>query len=135
MRGDDTGQDGDNGPVGDDPISLGLVPIPLFGISYDGQPTTHRSKSFTIAWTDLNEDPDDDEIRAVVTLTPQLPVATSRESGPLAVVVTCSVTPSGRDRHASETVPPRRLVSRRSLPSAARSGGSTRRRTPSAACG
>ena len=88
VRGDDTGQDGDNGPVGDDPISLGLVPIPLFGISYDGQPTTHRSKSFTIAWTNLNEDPDDDEIRAVVTLTPQLPVATSRESGPLAVVVT-----------------------------------------------
>ena len=44
VLGDDTGQDGDNGPVGDDPIPLGLVPIPLGGISYDGQPTTHRTQ-------------------------------------------------------------------------------------------
>jgi len=84
--GDDTSQDGDNAPAGDDPIPLGPVAIPLNGIGYTGQPTTHRSKSFRIAWADLNEDPNDDELRAVVTLTPRLPVTTSRESSAVVVL-------------------------------------------------
>ena len=90
LRGDDTGQDGDNGPVGDDHISLG--PILVATVSSNGQATTHRTKSKTIAFGNLDEDtgalPDgDDEIRAVVTLTPRLPLATSRESTLPAVVV------------------------------------------------
>jgi hypothetical protein len=88
LIGDDTNQDGDNLPLGDDPISLGLMPITR--VSSNGQAVTHRTKSRTIAFNQLNEDisiPDpDDEIRAVVTLTPLLPVATSRESNFVSVV-------------------------------------------------
>jgi hypothetical protein len=88
LIGDDTNQDGDNLPIGDDPISLGLMPI--VRVSSNGQAVTHRTKTRTIAFTNLNEDistPDpDDEIRAVVTLTPLLPVATSRESNFVSVV-------------------------------------------------
>ncbi len=94
LIGDDTGQDGDNAAAGDDPISLGVLPIPLTFLSSNGQTsTTVTIPTKTIAWANLNEDSgfaaladNDDEIRAVVTLTPQLPVATSRES--TAVVVT-----------------------------------------------
>jgi hypothetical protein len=50
---------------------------------------THRVKTKTIAFSSLNEDNSavdpDDEIRAVVTLTPLLPVATSRESNLVSV--------------------------------------------------
>ena len=84
---DDTGQDGDNLPPGDDPINIGL--LPLVRISSNGQAVTSRTKSRTIAFAeldkDLNLDPDS-EIRAVVTLTPRLPVATSRESDVVTVV-------------------------------------------------
>ena len=79
--GDDTNQDGDNLPVGDDPISLGLMPI--VRVSSNGNAVTHRTKTRTIAFSSFDEDVgvnEADEIRAVVTLTPLLPVATSRES-------------------------------------------------------
>jgi hypothetical protein len=82
LIGDDTNQDGDNLPVGDDPISLGLL-MPLIRVSSNGNAVTHRTKTKTIAFSNLDEDVgvnEDDEIRAVVTLTPLLPVATSRES-------------------------------------------------------
>ena len=79
-------QDGDNAAPGDDSIPLGLL-FPLTFLSANGQTsTTVTVPQKTIAWANLNEDADDDEIRAVVTLTPQMPLATSRES--LAVVVT-----------------------------------------------
>jgi hypothetical protein len=88
LIGDDTGQDGDNIPVGDDPISLGLVAIA--SVSSNGNAVTHRTKTRTIAFTSLGEDisaiDPDDEIRAVVTLIPQLPGTTSRESNLVSVV-------------------------------------------------
>ena len=86
LIGDDTGQDGDNGVVGDDPIFTGLVFFPIPVISSNGQAVTARTKSFTFAFTNLNEDgslpaPDnDDEIRAVVALTPRLPGPVTAES-------------------------------------------------------
>ena len=90
LVGDDTGQDGDNAPVGDDPIPLGLVFFPIGGLRSNGQASTARVLTRTIGFADLDEDSNggnlDDEIRAVVSLTPALPIATSRESG--AVVVT-----------------------------------------------
>src|SRR5215468_11302238 len=87
LIGDDTGEDGDNLPVGDDPISMGLM---LVGhVSSNGQATTSRTLTRTISFANLDEDATgsntDDEIRAVVTLTPRLPVATSRESGKVVV--------------------------------------------------
>jgi hypothetical protein len=83
---DDTSQDGDNLPLGDDPVSLGLVPI--VRVSSNGQAVTNRTRSFTIPFSNLDKDVgvnEDDEIRAVVTLTPRLPVATSRESNAVTV--------------------------------------------------
>jgi hypothetical protein len=91
LIGDDTGQDGDDGVAGDDPISLGIMFATT--VSSNSQTTTHRTKSKTIAWSSLNEDTtlpssaNDDEIRAVVTLTPKLPLAASRESNLVTVVV------------------------------------------------
>jgi hypothetical protein len=92
LIGDDTNQDGDNLPVGDDAISVGLQPLRFH--SSNGQPsTTVNVTPFSIPWVDLDEDGSfavpaakDDEIRAVVTLTPQLPVATSRESAMVPVL-------------------------------------------------
>ena len=90
LIGDDTGQDGDNLPVGDDTIPMGLMFFPLGGLRSNGQATTSRTLNKTIGWDDLNEDDNganlDDEIRAVVTLTPLLPVPTSRESALVVVV-------------------------------------------------
>ena len=83
---DDTGQDGDNLPVGDDTISLGLQPI--FRVSSNGQAVTHRTRNLTIPFSSLDKDVgvnEDDEIRAKVTLTPRLPVSTSRESNVVTV--------------------------------------------------
>ena len=80
--GDDTNQDGDNLPIGDDPISLGSL-MPIVRVSSNGNAVTHRTKTKTIAFSNFDEDVgvnEDDEIRAVVILTPLLPVATSRES-------------------------------------------------------
>jgi hypothetical protein len=76
--GDDTGQDGDDANAGDDAINTGLSVLTL--VSANGAASTHRTKLRTIEFDLLNEDVGDDEIRAVVTLTPQLPTATSRES-------------------------------------------------------
>jgi hypothetical protein len=55
-------------------------------VSTNGRATTHRTRTRSIPFENLDEDtvpfPNaaDDEIRAVVTLTPQLPMVTSRES-------------------------------------------------------
>ncbi len=80
--GDDTGQDGDTGPAGDDPINIGLTFIAL--LSSNGQATSARTRSFTFPFANLNEDNvagnTDDEIRAVVTLTPRLPLTVNAES-------------------------------------------------------
>lgn len=84
LIGDDTGQDLDDAGAGDDPVNLGL--FALSSIASNGQASTHRVKTRTIAFANLDEDDNalasiaDDEIRAVVTLTPQLPAAVSRES-------------------------------------------------------
>ncbi len=89
LIGDDTNQDGDNLPIGDDPISLGGL-MPILRVSSSGQAVTHRTQTKTIAFGNLDEDisiPDpDDEIRAVVTLRPLLPVSTSRESNFVSVI-------------------------------------------------
>src|SRR5262249_36522225 len=54
LIGDDTGQDGDDNGAGDDPVSLGLI---LVGrVSANGVAKTHRTKTKTIAWTNLDED-------------------------------------------------------------------------------
>ncbi len=84
---DDTNQDGDNLPVGDDPVSVGLVfTLP---VSSNGAASTHRVKTATVPFSNLNKDDQagntDDEIRAVVTLNPQIPVAISRESNVVTV--------------------------------------------------
>ena len=85
LIGDDTGQDGDNGVVGDDSIFTGLVLFPPV-ISSNGQAVTARSRTFIFAFANLDEDgtlpaPDnDDEIRALVALTPRLPVPFTAES-------------------------------------------------------
>ena len=69
---------------------MGLMFFPLGGLRSNGQATTSRTLTKTIGWADLNEDDNggnvDDEIRAVVTLTPVLPVTTSRESAAVVVV-------------------------------------------------
>jgi hypothetical protein len=84
LIGDDTGQDGDDGMVGDD-LVLGEGALTAL-VSADGLTVRHRTRSRTDAWTSLNEDSalpapnNDDEIRAVVTLTPQLPITVRRES-------------------------------------------------------
>lgn len=90
LIGDDTGQDGDDQAAGDDPINLGLMLLST--VSSNGQASLHRTKTRTIAWSNLNEDvtapaAPDDEIRAVVTLQPSLPVTTSRESAQVNVTV------------------------------------------------
>ncbi len=80
---DDTNQDGDDLPAGDDPISL-TGPIFVVPISSNGHAVTHRTKTATLPFANLNKDDNggnvDDEIRAIVTLTPRLPIPVSRES-------------------------------------------------------
>ena len=84
LIGDDTGQDGDDSAhPGDDAVNIGLVTIGT--LSSNGRATTHRTKTRTIEFADLDEDSGDDEIRAIVTLTPMLPVATNRESNAVTV--------------------------------------------------
>jgi hypothetical protein len=65
--------------------AIAPIPIPLFGtIASDGRPSVHRSFSKTLPLSALDEDkppvPNPDEIRAQVTLTPQLPATIVRES-------------------------------------------------------
>jgi hypothetical protein len=64
--------------VGDDAGTTTTIftgPMLVGGVSSNGNVTTQRSQGTTIAWADLDEDPNNlDEIAAVVTLTPLLPV-------------------------------------------------------------
>ncbi len=79
--------------VGNDPNrqqDLWTGPILANGISSNGDKTTERVHpavgDFTIPWTDLDEDPGaDDEIVAVVTLTPRLPVPVTAQSAVVTV--------------------------------------------------
>ena len=67
-----------NLPLGDDPISMGIMFITQ--VSSNGQAVTSHTRNHTLAWSNLDKDAGDEEIRAVVTLRPQLPVETTRES-------------------------------------------------------
>jgi hypothetical protein len=75
---DDTGQDGDDAHAGDDAVNTGLIEIAV--VSANGAASTKRTKSRTIAFSNLDQDVGDDEIRAVVSLAPLLPAAVSKES-------------------------------------------------------
>lgn len=71
------GQDADTGPLGDDLLGIGLSFIVM--ISANGGVTTSRTRSLTFPLADLDgtflAGHTDDEIRAIVTLTPWLPPA------------------------------------------------------------
>jgi hypothetical protein len=82
---DDTGQDGDEVPAdGDDPIpqQFGFAAV----LSAGGRTSTERTLTRRLAFADFNQDVGDDEIRAVVTLTPQLPLGIVRESAAVVLV-------------------------------------------------
>lgn len=85
LRGDDTGQDGDDNGTGDD--SVGVTFFFVSPQAANGQASRQRTQTCSLPWATLNEDSglmtalnNDDEIRAVVTLTPQLPVTAVQES-------------------------------------------------------
>jgi hypothetical protein len=66
--------------------TLFVGPVLVGGISSNGNDTTHRTKTATIAWADLDEDPNGlDEIAVVVTLTPLLPTAEVAQSAQVVV--------------------------------------------------
>jgi hypothetical protein len=75
--------------VGDDAgvnTTIFVGPSLVNGISSNSNSTTHRTQVATIPFADLDEDPNSlDEIAAVVTLTPKLPVARVAKS-PLVTV-------------------------------------------------
>jgi hypothetical protein len=75
--------------VGVDPGGTTTIytgPIAIGGISPNGASTTSRTKEATIAWADLDEDPNGlDEISAVVTLVPLLPTAVTAQSAEVVV--------------------------------------------------
>ena len=80
LMGDDTGIVPAEDNV-DDVIPNGLLtPLFSFPVVFTNALPINRTRTKTIAKSDLNEDVGTDEIRALVTLTPQTPVATSRES-------------------------------------------------------
>jgi hypothetical protein len=61
-------------------------PVLATGVSSKGDTSTDRTKSATIPWADLDEDlNDDDEIAAVVTLTPRLPTTKIAQSATVVV--------------------------------------------------
>jgi hypothetical protein len=70
--------------VGDDAgvtTTIFVGPSLISGVSSNGNATTHRTKTATIAWADLDEDPSNlDEIAVVVTMTPKLPVVKTAKS-------------------------------------------------------
>jgi hypothetical protein len=70
--------------VGDDSgvtTTIFVGPSLISGVSSNGNATTHRTKTATIAWADLDEDPNNlDEIAVVVTMTPKLPVVRTAKS-------------------------------------------------------
>jgi len=80
LMGDDTGIVPAEDNV-DDVIPNGLM-TPIFSIPvvFTNALPINRTRTKTIAKSDLNEDVGTDEIRALVTLTPLPPVAVSRES-------------------------------------------------------
>jgi hypothetical protein len=80
LMGDDTGIVPAEDNV-DDVIPNGLMtPIFSFPVVFTNALPINRTRTKTIAKSDLNEDVGTDEIRALVTLTPLSPVAVSRES-------------------------------------------------------
>lgn len=80
LMGDDTGIVPAEDNV-DDVIPDGLMtPIFSFPVVFTNALPINRTRTKTIAKSDLNEDVGTDEIRALVTLTPLPPVAVSRES-------------------------------------------------------
>jgi hypothetical protein len=82
LMGDDTGIVPAEDNV-DDVIPNGLLTsifAPLFPVVFTNALPINRTRTKTIAKADLNEDVGLDEIRALVTLTPQTPFASSRES-------------------------------------------------------
>jgi hypothetical protein len=80
LMGDDTGIVPAEDNV-DDVIPNGLMtPIFSFPVVFTNALPINRTRTKTIAKSDLNEDVGTDEIRALVTLTPLPPVAVSRES-------------------------------------------------------
>lgn len=89
LIGDDTNQDGDDGAAGDNQVG-----VSFFFVNpqrANGQTSVQRTQTWTLPWATLNEDTtlgaaNDDEIRAVVTLGPELPVTTTRESSTIVVL-------------------------------------------------
>ena len=82
LMGDDTGIVPAEDNV-DDVIPNGLLTsifAPLFPVVFTNALPINRTRTKTIAKSDLDEDVGLDEIRAMVTMTPQAPVAVSRES-------------------------------------------------------
>ena len=82
LMGDDTGIVPAEDNV-DDVIPNGLLTsifAPLFPVVFTNALPINRTRNKTIAKADLDEDVGLDELRALVTLTPQAPVAVSRES-------------------------------------------------------
>ncbi len=75
--------------VGVDPATTDVLyigPVLLGGVSANGSISTSRTKTATIPWADLDEDPNGlDEIAVQVTLTPLLPVAYSAQSAQVVV--------------------------------------------------
>lgn len=86
LYGDDTSQDGDDLPPGDDPLWRRLVLKPH--IRANGRPSVHLEikdpkdgEDWEFGYDELDEDEDDDdEVRMVITLTPLLPDKQTFES-------------------------------------------------------
>lgn len=67
---------------GTDDAVTPMIPgfLPFAFVSSNGLNSLHRTRTKTIPKSQLDKDVGTDEIRAVVTLTPQLPTAATRES-------------------------------------------------------
>lgn len=69
---------------------MGIIIFPPFNqIASNGAASVHRTRTKTLPLANLDEDqglvPNPDELRALVTLTPVLPVAVTRESNQVAL--------------------------------------------------